>query len=101
MNNSGRMNNSGKGASMNSKVLTFMTAFLLFAAPAAVRLDAQDHPEQATAQKYFVIDLGDPLGGNSSQGTAINDFGWVSGSAFEPDNTPQHAELGLYGVPLH
>src|ERR1700730_16770311 len=85
---------------MNSKVLSYMTALLLSAAPAAVRLVAQDLPERAPAQKYFVINLGDPLGGNSSQGTAINDFRWVSGSAFEPDNTTQHAELWLYGIPL-
>lgn len=87
---------------MNSKVLRYMTALLMLAAPAAVRLAAQDQPERAaaSAQKYFVIDLGDPLGGNSSQGTAINDFGWVAGSAFEPDDTTQHAELWLYGVPL-
>ena len=86
---------------MHSKVLRCMSALLLFAAlPAAVRLAAQDQPEQAPTQKYFVINLGDPLGGNSSQGTAINNFGWVAGSAFEPDNTTQHAELWFYGVPL-
>jgi uncharacterized membrane protein len=54
----------------------------------------------AQSSKYLVINLGDPKGGNNSQGASINDLGWVAGSAALPDNTTQHAMLWFYGYPL-
>lgn len=86
---------------MKSKASRSMIPLSLFAALAAAPLAALDQPQQAPTQEYFIVDLGDPLGGNSSQGTGINDLGWVAGSAFEPDNVTQHAELWFYGVPLN
>jgi probable HAF family extracellular repeat protein len=62
---------------------------------------AQVHSgQQATTPSYFIINLGDPLGGAFSQGTSINDLGWVAGSALLKDGVNQHAELWFYGYPL-
>jgi uncharacterized membrane protein len=83
---------------MISKVSRCIIALVLFAAP--IRVAAQDQPAQASTPKYFVIDLGDPLGGNFAQGTSINDLGWVAGSSLLTDGVTQHAELWFYGFPL-
>ena len=84
---------------MQSRLLTGTMAVLVCAAlAAAVRLTAQD--QQAGPASYRVINLGNPLGGSSSVGNAINNLGWSMGAANLPGDTTQHAELWLQGMHL-
>jgi probable HAF family extracellular repeat protein len=48
--------------------------------------------------QYYVISLGDPLGGPSAAAASINNIGWIAGDAYLTATT-EHAELWL-GVPL-
>jgi probable HAF family extracellular repeat protein len=73
---------------------------LLTALPLPLRLAAQDQAHRQATPQYFIVNLGDPLGGGFSQGTGINDLGQVAGSALLKDGVTQHAELWLYGLPL-
>lgn len=65
----------------------------------AVRLCAQDQQGSGPAS-YRVINLGNPLGGTTSAGNAIDDLGWSMGVANQPGDTTQHAELWLPGLHL-
>jgi probable HAF family extracellular repeat protein len=59
-------------------------------------------PRQAAAQtprSYFVVNLGNPLGGPVSLGSSVNDEGWAAGGATTADST-EHAVLWL-GTALH
>ena len=66
----------------------------------AARLRAQDQQASAGPVSYRIINLGNPLGGTSSAGNAINDLGWSMGVANLPGDATQHAELWLRGLHL-
>ena len=66
----------------------------------AARLRAQDQQGSAGPASYRVINLGNPLGGTTSAGNAINDLGWSMGVANLPGDATQHAELWLRGLHL-
>ena len=54
----------------------------------------------ATAQsKYFVVNLGTPLGGTIAGASSINNIGWTVGGAYQTGNTSEHAELWV-GAPM-
>jgi probable HAF family extracellular repeat protein len=79
---------------MNSRTLTCITAMTFFAALAA--------PLRLVAQKqirYSVTDLG-TLGGRFSIAEAINNKGWVDGSANLPGDAQQHATLWVHGLKI-
>jgi probable HAF family extracellular repeat protein len=86
---------------MRSRVLTCMMAIVLFSALAVgVRLGAQEQQESTGPSRYRVINLGNPLGGTSSAGNAMNNLDWAMGTANLPGDTTQHAELWLPGLHL-
>ncbi len=55
-------------------------------------------PQHSQPPKYYVFNLGAPLGGNPEP-VGINDLGWISGGANLTGNTAVDAELWV-GVPL-
>ena len=65
-----------------------------------VRVGAQDQQRSSGIARYRVINLGNPLGGTSSIGNAMNDLGWGLGTSNLPGDTTQHAELWLPGLHL-
>ena len=84
---------------MQSRVRNCTMMVALFAVLAvAVRLGAQD--QQGSNALYRVINLGNPLGGTTSAGNAMNNLGWSMGVANLPGDTTQHAELWLPGLHL-
>lgn len=86
---------------MRSRVLTCMIAVVLCSALAPVaRVVAQDQGSSTSPAHYRVINLGNPLGGTSSIGNAINNLGWAMGTSNLPGDTTQHAELWLPGLHL-
>ena len=86
---------------MRPRVLTCMVAIVLCSALAGtVRAGAQELQESAEPPRYRVINLGNPLGGTSSIGNAMNDLGWAMGTANLPGDTTQHAEIWLPGLHL-
>ena len=85
---------------MRARVLTCMMAIVLCSALAVgVRVGAQDQQRSGIA-RYRVINLGNPLGGTSSIGNAMNNLGWGMGTSNLPGDTTQHAELWLPGLHL-
>jgi probable HAF family extracellular repeat protein len=86
---------------MRSRILTCIMAIVLCSALAlGVRLGAQDQQGSAGPARYRIINLGNPLGGTSSAGNAMNNLGWAMGTANLPGDTTQHAELWLPGLHL-
>jgi probable HAF family extracellular repeat protein len=86
---------------MQSRVLNCTMMVVLFAVLAvAVRLGAQDQQGPDEPSLYRVINLGNPLGGSSSAGNAMNNLGWSMGVANLPGDTTQHAELWSRGLHL-
>jgi probable HAF family extracellular repeat protein len=84
---------------MRSRVLTCMMAVVLCSALAPVaRVGAQN--QEGSTSPYRVINLGNPLGGASSIGNAMNNLGWAMGTSNLPGDTTQHAELWLPGLHL-
>jgi uncharacterized membrane protein len=77
------------------KSLAAIAIFAVLAAPAPLA-----HAQQKTSPlpKYYVINLGDPLGVPSAAAASINNIGWIAGDAFVTATT-EHAELWI-GVPL-
>ena len=83
---------------MQPRILTYLTAVALFAALAVpVRL-AQAQQKNNQPPKYYVFNLGAPLGGNA-EGVGISNQGWVSGGANLPGNNVVNAELWV-GTPV-
>jgi probable HAF family extracellular repeat protein len=66
-------------------------------AVAAAPIQAQT-PHANQPSKYYVFNLGAPLGG-VPEPVGINDLGWISGGANLASNTQVHAELWV-GAPL-
>jgi probable HAF family extracellular repeat protein len=86
---------------MRSRTLTCMMAIVLCSALAVgVRVGAQDQQGSTGPARYRVINLGNPLGGTSSIGNAMNNLGWAMGTSNLPGDTTQHAELWLPGLHL-
>jgi probable HAF family extracellular repeat protein len=86
---------------MRSRALTCMTVIVLCSALAVgVRVSAQDQQGSAEPVRYRVINLGNPLGGTSSIGNAMNNLGWAMGTSNLPGDTTQHAEIWLPGLHL-
>ena len=86
---------------MLARVLTCMMAIVLCSAlSVGVGVGAQDQPRSSGIARYRVINLGNPLGGTSSIGNAMNDLGWGLGTSNLPGDTTQHAELWLPGLHL-
>jgi probable HAF family extracellular repeat protein len=86
---------------MRCRVLACKMAIVLCGALAAVvRVDAQDQQGGTGPTLYRVINLGNPLGGTSSAGNAMNNLGWAMGTANLPGDTTQHAEIWLPGLHL-
>jgi probable HAF family extracellular repeat protein len=90
-----------KGGNMKFRILICSTAIALFSALAiGPRLGAQDQQERREKPRYRVTNLGNPLGGTTSSGNAMNNLGWAMGAANLPGDTTQHAELWLPGLHL-
>ena len=86
---------------MRSIVLTCAVAIVLCSAlTGAVRAGAQEQQGSTEPPRYRVINLGNPLGGTSSIGNAMNDLGWAMGTSNLPGDTTQHAEIWLPGLHL-
>jgi uncharacterized membrane protein len=81
---------------MNSNMLK-ISAVLLAALFMAFQLNAQN-PATQTPRKYYVFNLGTPLGGNTEP-VAINNLGWISGAANASSEETSAAELWV-GAPL-
>jgi probable HAF family extracellular repeat protein len=85
---------------MQSRVLTYVAATILFATLAApVRFAAQDQEKRTKPAHYRVLNLG-TLGGTSSSGNTINNLGWALGGANLPGDATQHATLWIEGLKL-
>ncbi|HXM12521.1 MAG TPA: hypothetical protein VN946_21395 [Terriglobales bacterium] len=83
---------------MRSRILTCITAMALVAALAVpVRLAAQA-AQKSQQPKYYVFNLGAPLGG-APEAVGINNLGWISGGANLTGNNVVNAELWI-GTPL-
>jgi probable HAF family extracellular repeat protein len=86
---------------MQSRTLSgSMVVILCTVLAAAVGLGAQDQQGSNGPASYRVINLGNPLGGSSSGGNALNNLGWSTGFANLPGDTTQHTELWLRGLHL-
>jgi probable HAF family extracellular repeat protein len=84
---------------MQSRILTCITAVSVFAALATpVRSVAQAPRKNHQPPRYYVFNLGAPLGG-ATGAVGINDLGWISGGSNLTDNTTVHAELWV-GAPF-
>ncbi len=81
------------------RIFTYIAAIAVFAAlTVPVRLAAQATQKNKQPPKYYVFNLGQPLGG-IPEPVAINNLGWISGTANLATNTSGHAVLWT-GVPL-
>jgi probable HAF family extracellular repeat protein len=77
---------------MKSKILACVTALSLGTVLiASAQLAAQEEHQQTD---YFLVNLGNPLGGPASLGASVNDRGWVAGGAATTEST-EHAVLWL------
>ncbi|MGB6776736.1 MAG: hypothetical protein WBE45_20390, partial [Terriglobales bacterium] len=84
---------------MQPRILTFIAAMALFAALVVpVRLAAQAPQKNQQQPRYYVFNLGAPLGG-SAEGVGISNQGWVSGGANLSSGNVVNAELWI-GTPL-
>ncbi len=71
---------------------------LLMGLLASLPLTAQSQSQGQNFPKYYVFNLGAPLGGNTEP-VGINDLGWISGAANTTNNVTSEAEVWV-GVPL-
>jgi probable HAF family extracellular repeat protein len=85
------------GGNMHSRQSMFITAIALFA---ATMISVQFAQAQGSKQapKYYVFNLGAPLGGNAEP-VGINNLGWISGGDNLSGNTSVNAELWI-GTPI-
>lgn len=70
----------------------------LNAQTASQNQSSPSQPSQSQPSKYYVFNLGAPLGGNPEP-VGINNLGWISGGANLAGNNAVHAELWV-GSPL-
>jgi hypothetical protein len=83
---------------MQTRKLTSLAVTALFATVAVSTGLGQVEQQKIKTRKYYVIDLGDPLGVPSAAAASINNIGWIAGNA-SATATTEHAELWV-GVPL-
>jgi hypothetical protein len=83
---------------MHSRILTWVAAATLLAAPVLVKAQTQQ-TKNSQPSSYYVFNLGAPGGGTAAMASTINNIGWISGDAFQSGNTSEHAELWL-GAPM-
>jgi probable HAF family extracellular repeat protein len=83
---------------MQNRKLTSLAVTALFATVAVSTGLGQVEQQKIKTRKYYVIDLGDPLGVPSAAAASINNIGWIAGNA-SATATTEHAELWV-GVPL-
>lgn len=83
---------------MKSGVLRTLTTIILFTGLATLQLMAQGQAQSQRPPKYYVFNLGAPLGGNTEP-VGINDLGWISGGSNLTNNLTVQAELWV-GMPL-
>jgi probable HAF family extracellular repeat protein len=55
--------------------------------------------EARQTRRYYVLNLGDPGGGNLAAAASINNIGWIAGEALQTGSENVHAELWV-GSPL-
>ena len=72
----------------------------LFSAALSLLLACGAHAAGSGATRYRVINLGDPAGGQFSQGTTDNQLGWIAGWSLRADATMQ-AELWRDGSAMN
>jgi hypothetical protein len=84
---------------MKLRMLRYLSAIALFAAPTVtVRIAAQDKLSNQPP-RYIVIKLG-TLAGAVSGGNSINNLGWITGSSDLAGNQVQPAALWTYGLTI-
>jgi probable HAF family extracellular repeat protein len=84
---------------MESRVYTQLIGIgLLMGLLGSLPLAAQSQLQGQNVPKYYVFNLGAPLGGNTEP-VGINDLGWISGAANTTNNVTSEAEAWV-GVPL-
>jgi probable HAF family extracellular repeat protein len=76
-----------------SAVIAFCLGLL-----AAFPVAAQTQPLGSSPAKYYVFNLGAPLGGNTFP-VGINDLGWISGASNAANNQTSQAQIWV-GAPL-
>jgi probable HAF family extracellular repeat protein len=86
------------GGDMQPRILMCITAVALFAALAAPARLVQAQQKSNQPPKYYLFNLGAPLGGNA-EAVGINNLGWISGGANLAGNNVVNAELWI-GSPL-
>jgi probable HAF family extracellular repeat protein len=86
------------GGNMQARRLTYFTAMAVFAALAVPVRFAQAQQKRSQPPKYYVFNLGAPLGGGA-EAVGINNLGWISGGANLTGNNVVNAELWI-GSPL-
>jgi probable HAF family extracellular repeat protein len=83
---------------MQIPTLRYLAAITVCTALAACGQFVQAQQKTTQPPKYYVINLGDPLGVPFAAAASINNIGWIAGDAFATSTT-EHAELWV-GVPL-
>jgi hypothetical protein len=84
---------------MNYRILRNIAAITLFAGLVGSRpVTAQNQPYGKQPRKYYVFNLGVPLGGNTEP-VGINNLGWISGASNMANNLTTQAELWV-GAPF-
>jgi len=83
---------------MQPKIRTYITAAAVFMTLASVLPVRAQVGQKKQPPKYYVFNLGSPLGG-VPEPVGINDLGWISGGANLASNTSVHAVLWV-GVPM-
>jgi probable HAF family extracellular repeat protein len=83
---------------MQLRIRIYFTAATLFMMIASTRSLQAQVEQKKQPPKYYVFNLGSPLGG-VPEPVGINDLGWISGGANLASNTSVHAVLWV-GVPI-
>jgi probable HAF family extracellular repeat protein len=85
---------------MNSLSLKYSAAVVPFflGLLAAYPAIAQSQPQSLSPAKYYVFNLGAPLGGNTFP-VGVNDLGWISGASNAANNETSQTEIWV-GAPL-
>jgi probable HAF family extracellular repeat protein len=83
---------------MQTRMLTYLTAIAVFGMLASPLPLAAQAGQQKQPLKYYVFNLGTPLGG-FAEGVGISNQGWVSGGANLTGNNVVNAELWI-GTPI-
>ena len=83
---------------MHSRILMYITAIGLFTFFAVPVQFAEAQQKSQESPRYYVFNLGTPLGGYAEP-VGINNLGWISGGDNLTGNTEVNAELWV-GAPL-